>query len=383
MNKKMQVVFYGVGSLGYALSQWLVLTFVSRFSGASAAGQYILALAYLTPLTILFNLGLRNALATDVKSEFKLFEYKSIRLVSIFLLIPISILGAYLLDELHLWFFLALSIKVSDSFSELVYGYWLNISNEFKYGVSQLMRLFFFVFFSALTFYIFNSSTGLAFIFPISILFVFLLYDFKKSAVYWTQGFAINKKLFLQIVPLALASTTVALNVSIPRLLWDFFYTPTELAHYVFLTYFISLIAIPVGALCQAYLNFAAKGNDIRFLLIFTSFVGLIFFMTIVFYGEVLVNAFYGINVNYSLPQLVSVGAAGILQLYVYLMNMHYTALRRFKVLMFVSLFTIASNVLVTSLFFNYFEVLGGYLSLPTVIVIQLLLYPIARKYSK
>ena len=383
MNKKMQVIFYGVGSLGYALSQWLVLTFVSRFSGASAAGQYVLALAYLTPLTILFNLGLRNALATDVKSEFKLFEYKSIRLASIFLLIPISILVAYLLDELHVWFFLALSIKVCDSFSELVYGYWLNISNEFKYGVSQLIRLFFFIFFSAITFYIFNSSTGLAFIFPTSILFVFLFYDFKESAIYETKGFAINKKLFLQIVPLALASTTIALNVSIPRLLWDFFYTPTELAHYVFLTYFISLIAIPVGALCQAYLNFAAKGNDMKFLLIFTSFVGVIFFMIIVFYGEALVSAFYGINVNYSLPQLVSVGAAGILQLYVYLLNMHYTALRRFKVLMFVSLFTVACNILTTSLFFNYFEVLGGYLSLPTVIVIQLLLYPVTRKYSK
>ena len=84
-----KAVIHALGSVSYALAQWLIVTFTVRFISLEVAGLYAFYLAVFSPAAIFLGFGLRNSIASDAKSQFSPEEYSKARLLGSALLVPI------------------------------------------------------------------------------------------------------------------------------------------------------------------------------------------------------------------------------------------------------------------------------------------------------
>lgn len=374
MQSYKKIILYSAGSVAYACAQWLLLTFITRFYSIEYAGSYILFLAYITPLTILFNLGLRNSYATDIKAEYTDADYKTLRFFSLLTLFTTLLIFGWALGLLSIIFFVVVSVKIFDSMSELIYGSWLKEKRQQNYGFSQVLRLSLFLFIFSLFTHTGNGNVGL-FSFSIAMLAVFFVFDLPKSAFYKEKiKFAINKQLLIKSLPLAISSTIIALNVSVPRVYWGHFFDEEVLAKFVFLTYFISLSAIPVSTLCQYFISTYSAGNKNKILLPLILLYGLLFYITIYLLGNWLVHFFYGVDMGYSSLQLSLTGVSGGCQYLIYYKNMKFTASRDFSSLMKVTIITLILTFIITPFGMEYYGELGGYVAFSLTSLSQLLI---------
>jgi O-antigen/teichoic acid export membrane protein len=71
----------GAGTVAYSAGQWVLLIILARLATPSAVGEYALALGIATPLTLVFNLGLRQAQAVD-SSGARLRDYLHLRIAT-------------------------------------------------------------------------------------------------------------------------------------------------------------------------------------------------------------------------------------------------------------------------------------------------------------
>ncbi|MCR4158982.1 hypothetical protein NUK34_08970 [Kerstersia gyiorum] len=82
MNKKKlskNVAWMFIGNSVYAISLWLQLLIVARYSSEFHLGTYTLAIAVIAPIFMFFSFQLRAMQVTDVNSEFDFFDYLNFR----------------------------------------------------------------------------------------------------------------------------------------------------------------------------------------------------------------------------------------------------------------------------------------------------------------
>lgn len=70
------------GNIVYSVCQWLIIVVLTRLGSAEMVGQFALALAIATPITLCTNLYLRALLATDVGEEYAFVDYLGLRLTT-------------------------------------------------------------------------------------------------------------------------------------------------------------------------------------------------------------------------------------------------------------------------------------------------------------
>ena len=77
------------GNVFSSASQWLILVVLARLGNAEQLGQFALAFAIATPISLFFNMGLAAAVTTETRDEFHFRDYLWTRIFSCGLTLPL------------------------------------------------------------------------------------------------------------------------------------------------------------------------------------------------------------------------------------------------------------------------------------------------------
>lgn len=360
------------GSISYATGQWLVLKLLATHFPLDVAGRYVYYLAVLTPISILCNFGLRNAIASDAGQVHRDVEYQNSRWLGLLVFALLSSVFILFDSANSLIITLVSAIKITDSISELVYGSWIRSKQPKLYGVSQFLRLTGFVGLFYLAKQFFGPSEYLLFAFPLSMLLVFLGFDKRFSRIYgrgefvWAGVLDVLRESWF----LALASFLAACAVSIPRFFVKHNLGDAELAKFALLIYFCSVAAMFVTAQSQLVIPYIAanlkthnhdglkrvvSGHISATVLYSALFAGIV-----ISFGERLVDLLYGAD-GYEAADFILSGLGGFSVFLYMAVAAILTAAREFKLTMFISIANIGLSVLLYAGFVIAYEARGAY----------------------
>jgi O-antigen/teichoic acid export membrane protein len=131
------------GNTLFGLSQWILISLMAKIGNIQMVGEYTLALGITAPLFLLLNLNLRSMQATDQKDEFDFKYYFLLRIItsSITILITIFIITLFNYKiSLSIIIFLVAFIKLIESQSDVVYGYFQKIEYMKLISLSKVIR---------------------------------------------------------------------------------------------------------------------------------------------------------------------------------------------------------------------------------------------------
>jgi O-antigen/teichoic acid export membrane protein len=131
------------GNAVYALCQWGLLAILARLGTPSIVGQYVLAVAVTTPITVFFMLHLRAVQATDTKRDYQFGHYLALRLsamaMALVVVIGVCLASGYRGDTFLVIAAVAIS-AVCDSLSDIVYGLLQQRERLDRIGQSMMFR---------------------------------------------------------------------------------------------------------------------------------------------------------------------------------------------------------------------------------------------------
>ncbi|CEA06305.1 hypothetical protein BN1049_02689 [Pseudomonas saudimassiliensis] len=369
---KSHSILHLVGSIAYALSQWLVLTLLIRLDSLDSAGQYVYFLAIFTPVSILLNFGLRNGIASDVGGQFEIAQYIKAKFIGMAIF---AILGAAFLlhseKDIGLGL-LVLCIKLVDGFADLRYGYWILQKSAGRYGVSQLLRLAVFVVLLSAGYFLGFRGTTLLYSFPLAMLAVFVLYDLKGAEYKVSGVVSINAMALLKTYwPLAASAFLVAAQSSLPRLAIDHFLSSEAVAMYAVLIYFVTVALLPATSLTQVALPRIAMiaPGHLFVSKIFKQYIclsvlyGLAFVLGVIFAGDWFVTNVYGVEASYSLLIYLLVGLVGFSQVMKVSLSSLCVGKRLFNSMFTINLLGLGVVALASLIFIRWFGLAGGFLA--------------------
>lgn len=120
-----RIGYASVGQIVYSLGQLGVLSSLSLLSGPEAAGMFGYALAIVTPIFVLANMGLRTVQVVDQERNFHMHEYVAYRCVTTLLALTLCIIIAFAFVDhptVRLIVLLYAIAKTFESVSQLSYG---------------------------------------------------------------------------------------------------------------------------------------------------------------------------------------------------------------------------------------------------------------------
>jgi O-antigen/teichoic acid export membrane protein len=131
------------GNAVYALCQWGLLAILARLGTPAIVGQYVLAVAVTTPITVFFMLHLRAVQATDTRRDYQFGHYLALRLsamgLALVVVIGVCLTSGYRGDTFLVIAAVAVS-AVCDSMSDIVYGLLQQRERLDRIGQSMMLR---------------------------------------------------------------------------------------------------------------------------------------------------------------------------------------------------------------------------------------------------
>ncbi|MFA0083547.1 hypothetical protein AB4383_16110 [Vibrio breoganii] len=344
-------ILYGMGSVCYAILQWLLIVVYSRYIGIESVGAYSLYLSVLTPIIILVNGGLRVYIAADINKDFSSTSYVTLRVVFIVMFFLITLSLSNFMQYKDIFIFCCI-LKGIDSLSDLEYGAWNRDGEIINYFYSQLYRL-------VITFtlmyvcYSFGFQDVIYFSVPLAMLLVYFLHDRAKTNVSFNiESFSLLevRRLFLSSYKIGVGALLAALTVTITRQMIEHFSDLKSLAEYIYITYFYNIMSIASLSISQVNIPIVARGesfsrikNIFYFLTLFS--VGYVVF--ILLFSERAIHVFYGVDINYSLVSKVSVAIGGVAYFFGVFINSFLVAKRRVTIIFNVNLILFIMNAII------------------------------------
>jgi O-antigen/teichoic acid export membrane protein len=131
------------GNAVYALCQWGLLAILARLGTPAIVGQYVLAVAVTTPITVFFMLHLRAVQATDTRRDYQFGHYLALRLcamgLALLTVVGVCLTSGYRGDTFLVIAAVAVS-AVCDSMSDIVYGLLQQRERLDRIGQSMMLR---------------------------------------------------------------------------------------------------------------------------------------------------------------------------------------------------------------------------------------------------
>jgi O-antigen/teichoic acid export membrane protein len=116
-----------VGSVAYALGQWLQLVILAHMGGPAAVGTYAYALAFTAPVMVFASMCLRFLQASDARSAYTFREYLSLRAATTIAAVVLILTMALATGTARgAWLVLlaVCALRAADALSDIYYGLW-------------------------------------------------------------------------------------------------------------------------------------------------------------------------------------------------------------------------------------------------------------------
>jgi O-antigen/teichoic acid export membrane protein len=174
-----------IGNIVYGICQWGFLSVIAKLSTPEILGYYTLAIAICTPLVLFTNLQLRSVQATDARHEYEFGHYLGLRIsssiIAILILTFFLSIGGFQKDVK--WIILIVGLqKITESLSDIVYGYFQNHERLDRISVSIMIRSILTILIFVLVFTWSRSLVASLSASLVAALLVFAFYDLHYAA---------------------------------------------------------------------------------------------------------------------------------------------------------------------------------------------------------
>lgn len=308
------------GNAVYAGCQWLIIVVISNFGSPTDVGIYAFGLAIVGPVFILVNMGLRQAITTDVSNSWNFSSYFRLRIQSLLLgslLVVIYVWWRGELDHTSIIIFLLGGSKIVDGILDIYYGFMQRYHRLDIVSLSRILTGILGASFFTIVYFL-SQNLQLSIIFLIlgwSISAFIVGYNYlnkiyiekhsvEKLKLLDEQDLKFDKKLFWLVLPLGWTALFISLRTNIPRYFIEAEIGMIELGVFAATGYLIHLMGIVVAALgrtaCPRLAEFAISGEKDKFLkmlnllLLIAFILGTIGIMISLFWSVELITLFYG-----------------------------------------------------------------------------------------
>lgn len=313
MNNKTKSFFENfswtfIGSLIYALSQWLLIVILAKLGSPELVGQFSLGLAITAPIILFSNMQMRNLVATDNSNEYEFSEYLGTRTLLLTLglitVVLIAIFGPYSMTVSIVIILIGLS-KVVESISELTHGFFQKIERMDYAGKSLIYKALSSVMAFSLVFYITNNLNYALIGLIIAWVLRLFTYDLKYTKKYVSIIPRFNKiqKIIVFSIPLGFVSILNSLNTNIPRYFLESFGGLEELGYFAAIAYILvagnllirplSLVAAPRLAVSFQNKNYKRYIKILITLLLGALITGIIILIVVYSFGGFILSLIY------------------------------------------------------------------------------------------
>ncbi len=320
-------IWIAFGRITYAITQWLIIIFLTRHNNGSLLGPFTYALALISPIIILLQLNMRTFIVTDAKNKYLNSDYYTARIYSLIPLFLISLLFIIVkTDNLLLVYCIALITvyKSIESVSDIICGFlqkkgamhYISKSNIFR-GATSLLA----------TVSVLSTSDSIFYALVLtSILWLFILifYDIKNCksmGISFHLKKRLNIKLCKETLPLGVAAYLASLTINIPLYFLESTAGLETVGVFASIYYFMFLGRLIVGSIIQAIAPNTSKLAleqsklySLFFMLVSIAItIGVIGILLTYFFGELILVSMYGSNFeNYYELLLLIMFASGI-----------------------------------------------------------------------
>lgn len=384
LDLKSNFIWVLVGNIVFGLSQFLVISLISKFGTIEMVGVYTLALGITAPVFLLLNFNLRSIQATDQKNEYSFLYYFSFRsltsMITLFIIVIILLLADYSLFTSSIILIVTIT-KFIESQSDVVFGYFQKIEYMRVISLSRIIRGILTVLVIGLAL-LTTKSIVFALIGMMAVnLLVFIFFDMKNlykeaiQKVRFSDLFLVmkDKKMLLLMfamgLPLGLASALDSLTINSQRYVIEFSLSIEEVGYYASITYLMISGQTIVSALSHAVLprltvyftdNYK-KYIRLVYLLVFLGIgMGLILTAITHIWGPVILTILYTEEfMNYSNVLFIVMIIASIWYLTGFL-NAALLATRKFTSQLYIYLLSFLVTFIFTIIFTTDFGLMGS-----------------------
>lgn len=390
-----------VGSLIYALTQWLLIIIIMWSGSPHDAGIYSLGLALGAPLVMFINLNFRAIQSTNLSIELGFQSFKITRMMgNLFFIIVFSVI--ILISNYDFQVTIALLLialnKMIESFSELYYGLFQYNERLDLISKSIMIRGVAGTFFFGLGYYILDNLS-----FALMIMFIiwtlnFILFDYKNGKQFLDdmpkEYNNSNIKYLIKIgLPIGLVSFIASFNVNIPRIIFEKYLTLEALGYFTTIFYLVLIIGKFMTSVSSTVLPMMARlyeNNEKNpFIKIFKLIiVGLLAFSIIIimisyFWGTELLTILYGKGYDQFRILLLLIMIYGLFNYLGFTCEIGLNAMKQYKFRLYIEIL-VAIVVSVSSIYFiPLYGLNGGAIALIISVLIKFILLAalFANKY--
>ena len=256
------------GSFSYAFGRFAVFVLLTKYLTAQEVGQFVLALAVVTPLSFLVNLELRMVYVTDTAAAIDAGQCLGFRLatnglfVICLVLVGWALSGCWGWDKILILWLVGL-LRVVESIGDIYLG--VLQKNEWikQIGLSQMIKtagIF------LLAWFILTTLPDLRYLlvgWSVVVALMVWFYDrrwaMKVKPIRCTFSREVAYKLLRRAWPLGLLITVTSFHESLPRLILEHFRSEEAVAYYAALAMIVTGLAILQNGVNQAFLARLAR----------------------------------------------------------------------------------------------------------------------------
>lgn len=356
--KSYKVIAHVGGSVAFAAMQWLILVFLSKYVGINEAGSFSYFLAFFSPLAIFCAFNFKSVYSADLTNKYTLIEYESLRTLLNIFYILVSIVFIITQNEYILIGLMVFLVKLIEVNADLIYGEWVRKGESQLFGYSKLIKLtIFLIMFYVL--YIFGREKYSYFIYPLAFIFGYVLFDLRLTKIKYRFNSDKVKNIFIGVLPFVLTSFLISFNTSIPRFYLNYFFDKKMVAEFMYLTYFTTIMLLPLTSLYQAILpkikNHTSKVFKITIL------YNLLFVACFWYLCDFVLDKIYNYQGVVSNDIKVLITISMVMQTLVVFVNMLYVSSLKFNKIFKVTLINTFVVVILNLLLIKFFGYIGVY----------------------
>jgi len=258
-----------VGNIGFALSQWILLTNVSKLGGAQMVGELALALAITSPIFLFTGLQLNTVQITDTFDRFTFGDYLAIRITSTALALVFIVMTLMLWSQSRTTTIVTMLIagaKALDSVSDVIYGFFRKHERMDLTATSMIFKSIASVVVFAAALFLSSRLTWAACGLALTGCVTLAAYDFPRLrrlsrlaglqavrlAPHWSAE--ASGRLIKITFPMGLSAMLASLNTNIPRYFIEHLLGEKSLGFFAGTTYITMAGTFVVSAVAQAVL---------------------------------------------------------------------------------------------------------------------------------
>ncbi|BAH17378.1 hypothetical protein [Macrococcoides caseolyticum] len=215
MSGKNKFLIFVVGNISYGVSQWIILLGILKIFGVYDAGIYSLGVAIISPLVLLFSLGLNTLYVTDKRFDYKIYAYNR-NFYTVFMFITYFIILVLLNKSIEILLLLILIgfQKILETQFDMIFAYYIEKKQQDKIGKIKLLQSFMIIFAFIIFGIFFKNLIGI-FILIDSLFIMQLIYHDRILGT--SFKIKLNTELLQSGLLLSFALLLSSLNTNIPK----------------------------------------------------------------------------------------------------------------------------------------------------------------------